>query len=161
MRRNIILGSDRMSAAYLRDHWADVRSKLYDIMGRFEDRDLDFRPYASAWTVRELMLHVGHEEYGEVQHGITRELPEWPAEFDVAAYPSVASIQAKLGEVHARTMSLMGGLDDAAFGRTVETPWGAKDSLRALLGHVLEHEIHHRAELSLILGMLGRQGLDA
>jgi uncharacterized damage-inducible protein DinB len=30
-----------------------------------------------------------------------------------------------------------------------------------LLGHVLEHEVHHRAELSLILGMRGKQGLDA
>ncbi len=26
--------------------------------------------------------------------------------------------------------------------------------------HVLEHEIHHRGELSLILGFLGKQGLD-
>jgi uncharacterized damage-inducible protein DinB len=30
-----------------------------------------------------------------------------------------------------------------------------------MLWHVVEHEIHHRGELSLILGLLGREGLDA
>jgi len=29
-----------------------------------------------------------------------------------------------------------------------------------IIWHVLEHEIHHRGELSLILGLLGREGLD-
>ncbi len=44
---------------------------------------------------------------------------------------------------------------------TVETPWGAKSRRIELLWHVIEHEIHHRGELSLMLGMLGREGLDA
>ena len=30
-----------------------------------------------------------------------------------------------------------------------------------MLWHVLEHEIHHRAELSLTLGLLGHEGLNA
>jgi uncharacterized damage-inducible protein DinB len=30
-----------------------------------------------------------------------------------------------------------------------------------MISHLLEHEIHHRSELSLILGMLGTDGLDA
>jgi uncharacterized damage-inducible protein DinB len=33
-------------------------------------------------------------------------------------------------------------------------------SLGWIIWHVLEHEIHHRGELSLILGLLGREGLD-
>jgi len=30
-----------------------------------------------------------------------------------------------------------------------------------MLWHTIEHEIHHRGELSLTLGLLGRAGLDA
>ncbi|MCE5207568.1 MAG: DinB family protein [Chloroflexi bacterium] len=30
-----------------------------------------------------------------------------------------------------------------------------------MLRHTLEHEIHHRGELSLTLGLLGHKGLDA
>lgn len=150
-----------MFAAYVRSHWGDVRVALIDLVGRLEDRDLDFRPYASAWTVRDLVLHIAHEEYGEVGHGITRDLPAWPAEFQAGEHATVGSLLARLDEVHGRTLGLLEGLDDAGLGREVEPPWGSKGTLLSLLGHVLEHEIHHRAELSLMLGMLGKQGLDA
>ncbi len=150
-----------MFAANLASHWAGVRAALADLLGRFEDADLDFRPYPAAWTVRELMLHIAHEEYGEVQYGITHELPAWPEAFDLAAYTSVDAIKAKLDSVHVSTMRFLEPVDDAALAREVETPWGTKDTLIGLLGHVIEHEVHHRAELSLILGILGRPGLDA
>lgn len=39
--------------------------------------------------------------------------------------------------------------------------WGPASHLIEMLGHIVEHEIHHRGELSLVLGMLGRPGLDA
>jgi uncharacterized damage-inducible protein DinB len=30
-----------------------------------------------------------------------------------------------------------------------------------MIDHIMEHEVHHRAELSLILGKLGREGFNA
>jgi uncharacterized damage-inducible protein DinB len=41
----------------------------------------------------------------------------------------------------------------------IETKWG-NFSLAFIIWHVIEHEIHHRGELSLVLGTLGREGLD-
>ena len=41
-----------------------------------------------------------------------------------------------------------------------KTPEGEVFTLRWIIWHVLEHEIHHRGELSLALGLLGREGLD-
>jgi uncharacterized damage-inducible protein DinB len=38
--------------------------------------------------------------------------------------------------------------------------WGEPIPLRWIIWHVLEHEVHHRGELSLILGLLGKEGLD-
>jgi uncharacterized damage-inducible protein DinB len=32
--------------------------------------------------------------------------------------------------------------------------------LRSIIWHVLEHEIHHRGELSILIGLLGREGLE-
>jgi len=43
----------------------------------------------------------------------------------------------------------------------VEMAWGQRARPIDMLWHVMEHEVHHRAELSLILGLLGREGLDA
>jgi len=39
-------------------------------------------------------------------------------------------------------------------------PDGWEFSLGWAIWRVLEHKIHHRGELSLALGLLGRQGLD-
>jgi len=49
-------------------------------------------------------------------------------------------------------------LDD--LNKIIEFPWDEEGRLGWIVWHVIEHEIHHRGELSLILGMLGREGLD-
>jgi uncharacterized damage-inducible protein DinB len=148
-------------AEYLRSHWTDVRAKLIALVDSLSDADLGFRPYDGAWTAGELVLHIAHEEYGEVGHGITRALPGCPDAFGAEASATVGSLKAQLAEVHAGTVRLLDSLDDAGLAREIETPWGAKATMLGLLGHVVEHETHHRAELSLILGMLGKPGLDA
>jgi uncharacterized damage-inducible protein DinB len=45
--------------------------------------------------------------------------------------------------------------------QVIQTPWGATYRLAEMIDHLIDHEIHHRAELSLILGILGRKGFDA
>jgi uncharacterized damage-inducible protein DinB len=150
-----------MLAEYLRSHWAAVRAGLLETVAKFDDADLDFAPFDGAYSVRRLVLHIAHEEYGEVQHGITQALPSWPEDFDPAAYPSRAALESKLAEVHTETVRLLAALDDSDLAREIEAPWGATAPLADMLRHVIEHEIHHRAELSLILGLLGRPGLDA
>ena len=59
-----------------------------------------------------------------------------------------------------RLISIEGLVEDD-LGRLIETPWGKRYRLVEMLGHLVEHEIHHRAELSLMLGMLGHKGFDA
>jgi uncharacterized damage-inducible protein DinB len=150
-----------MFAEYLRSQWSNVRAGLLEVIGKFEDADLGFRPFAGSWTLAELILHIAQEERGEVQCGLTREIDAWPDAYSPPDYPTLDSIKLILAEVHAVTAALTERLDDEALAHTVETPWGTKNTMLALLNHVVEHEIHHRAELSLILGLLGRQGLDA
>jgi uncharacterized damage-inducible protein DinB len=41
-----------------------------------------------------------------------------------------------------------------------EAPWGAEVTLRWVIWHVLEHEIHHRGEIYLMLGMMGLEAPD-
>jgi uncharacterized damage-inducible protein DinB len=65
-----------------------------------------------------------------------------------------------LADVHARTEEYIDTLEESDLARIIEAPWGEKFHLGWILWHVIEHEIHHRGELSLILGLLGREGLD-
>lgn len=128
---------------------------------KFSDDELAYVPFPNAYSAGKLMLHIAHEEEIEVRYGITRELSEIPPVFSLVEYAAVGAMERVLTETHARTEKFLRSLDDAAMEREIETPWGARAPLSDMLWHVLEHEIHHRGELSLMLGLLGKQGLDA
>ena len=59
-----------------------------------------------------------------------------------------------------RTEQYLEALGEAGATMMVDAPWGKRLPLTWIVWHVVEHEIHHRGELSLILGLLGREGLD-
>jgi uncharacterized damage-inducible protein DinB len=143
------------------DRWSNVRLRLLETVDKFSDSELDFRPFPSSWSVRSLMLHIAHEENGEFNHGLTQTLTEFPPEYDPTLYPSRAALKALLAQVHAPSQAYLATLADADLERSIHTPWGTDARLVEMVDHLIEHEIHHRAELSLILGILGKQGLNA
>jgi uncharacterized damage-inducible protein DinB len=150
-----------MDLAYLLSHWKNVRAGLIETIDKFHDQELDFRPFPTSWPVRRLLLHIAHEEYGEFHCGIVQTLDQFPAEYDPQNYPTRKAIKSLLESVHSLTLKYLEGLDENDLGRVITTPWGPHYRLIEMIGHLIEHEIHHRAELSLILGMLGREGLNA
>lgn len=107
------------------------------------------------------MLHIAQEENGEFNYGIVQTLDDFPPAYNPQDYPTIASIKSLLDAVHTSMVAYLRSLDEADLGRVIHTPWGATYRQIEMIGHLIEHEIHHRAELSLILGLLGRPGLDA
>jgi uncharacterized damage-inducible protein DinB len=141
-------------------HWEQVHAALLTTMRKFSDDELLFAPFPNAYSAAQLMLHIAHEEEIEIHYGITREWSEAPPPFSVQQYPRVEAIILVLNETRAHTEYYLSTLTDVDMTRRIETPWGTAAPLSELLWHVLEHEIHHRGELSLILGLLGHKGLD-
>jgi uncharacterized damage-inducible protein DinB len=150
-----------LRATLLLRWWDRVRSGLIETIDKFHDADLDFAPFRGAFSVRELVLHIAQEEFGEVQFGIARQIGEFPPPYPVESYPTVAAAKALLADVHESTTRFMGVVTDSQLAAEIEAGWGGTYLLEDMILHVIEHEIHHRGELSLILGLLGRQGLDA
>ena len=150
-----------MDTEYLISHWRTVCTGLLETVAQFTDSDLDFRPFETAWTVRQLMLHVAHEERGEFAYGIAQELSEFPPAYPPEEYPTVESIRSLLQAVHVPISTYLSTLGEADLRRVIVTPWNPSYPLIERIRHLIEHEIHHRGELSLILGMLGKKGLGA
>jgi uncharacterized damage-inducible protein DinB len=146
---------------YLKAHWQAVRRGLDETVAKLGDADLDFRPFPAAWTIRQLLLHIAQEETGERDYGIRQILSDFPSDFHPEDFPTVDSIQALLAAAHSPSMQLLDTLTSLELRKTITTPWGPSYSLLEMIGHLIEHEIHHRGELSLILGLLGREGLNA
>jgi uncharacterized damage-inducible protein DinB len=149
-----------MKANELFAHWEQVRSELLTLLDGFNDDELNYAPYERSWSVGQIALHIANAEDGWFRFVIQREMSEWPKDYTLENYPSMDAIQAVLRQSHVRTLEYLAGLEAGDLQQHVESPWGASFTLNWIIWHVIEHEIHHRGELSLILGLLGREGLD-
>ncbi len=137
-------------------HWAQVRADLIETINKFNEEELAYRPFPGAWCVGQIAVHIAEcEEYWLQGVVLGKSLPD--NLYPYQNYPHKTDIISLLDQTHAKTVALLEGLDETDLPRKV-TPEGT--SIYWIVWHVLEHEIHHRGELSLIHGLLGREGLD-
>jgi uncharacterized damage-inducible protein DinB len=143
-----------MNASELFGHWETVRRGLLEALDLLTDEQLVFVPREGLWSLGKVARHIAEAEEGWFRHVVHGELPVWP-EFTDEAYPTVDSIVTLLTEVHDRTASYLATVDVENLDRIVDTPWDEGIPLRWIVWHVLEHEVHHRGEIYLMLGLMG------
>jgi len=141
-------------------HWKQIRRDLLATADRFTQADLAFKPFESSWKVGEILCHIGDAEEGWFRYVIHQDYDKWPDYLIPTNYPTLESIKNALTEIHTQTEKYLNTLELKDLDTIISAPWGNKFSLNWIIWHVIEHEIHHRGELSLILGMLGHEGLD-
>ena len=148
-----------MRPAEMFSHWAEVRTGLRTTLERFPDDQLGYVPFPGSWPVGQIALHIADCEDNWI-HGVVRgEIEPWVF-YDAADHPTRADVLAMLDSSHEKTLAFLDGLTADDMHRQYSVPDGEPARLGWILCHVLEHEIHHRGELSLIHGLLGREGLD-
>ena len=150
-----------MKLSVLFSHWEQVHADTLATVDKFRDDELHFAPSEGSWPAGQIMLHIADAEEGWLRCVVKRELQDWP-QYPLEQYPTVEEIKAVLSRIHAQTTSYLATLDIDDLQRPILSRWqeGQTIPLGWIIWHVLEHEIHHRGELSLILGLLGREGLE-
>lgn len=143
------------------EHWDRVRGGIMATLDEFADDELGWAPVQGGYTIREICLHIAHEEEIEISHGAAGSQPDFPETFPANDYPTKASIHALWMGVYARTMDYLRPLTHEAVLTPINLTWGETARPLDAILHAIEHEIHHRGEFSLALGLLGREGLDA
>jgi len=149
-----------MNVNEMMPYWQAVRRGLLEALDEFSDEELYFRPAEGLWSLGEVALHIADAEEGWFDYVVQRRFSEWPPNSSLQAYPSMTGVQKRLDEVHTRTLDFLKPLSPADLDRAIQAPWGSEFPLHFVLWHVLEHEIHHRGEIFLMLGMLGRPAPD-
>ncbi len=148
-----------MNALELFGHWQQVRLGLLGALDMITDEQLQFVPGEGLWSLGTVARHIANAEDGWFRYVATGELDEWPP-FDEEEISTVDAVKTLLREVHGRTEVLLSAVDVSEVDRIVEAPWGGRFSLRWIIWHVLEHEIHHRGEIYLMLGLMGMEAPD-
>ena len=141
-------------------HWKQIREGLLHTIDLYREDELLYVPGETTRAVGEMMLHIADAEDGWFRYAVTQELEEWPSQYTMENYPNREAIKEVLTDVHERVEKYLDTLEESDLTRIIKAPWGEEIPLGRIFWHVLEHEIHHRGELSLILGLLGREGLD-
>ncbi len=151
-----------MNAKELFFHWDEVRRDLMRAVDMLSDAQLDFVPHPGLWSLRQVLVHIADAEAGWIQYVVARTTKSWDeAGINEASYPTVESVKQVLKAVHDKTDAYLRTLPVEDLDRMCKTPWGGPDaSVRWIIWHVLEHEIHHRGEVYLMLGLMGMEGPD-
>jgi uncharacterized damage-inducible protein DinB len=149
-----------MNPKELFKHWELIRIGLISTIQSFEEEELAYTPFTGSWSAGEIMLHIANAEEGWLQYAVAREIDEWPVAYSLEDFPEKDSIIKKLNNVHDWTEEYLSRLTEEDLTSSITTPWGDDFPILWILWHLVEHEIHHRGELSLILGILGREGCN-
>jgi uncharacterized damage-inducible protein DinB len=136
-----------------------VRHGLEQALDKLTDEQLGFVPAEGLWSLGTVACHIANAEDGWFHYVAAQELGEWPS-LDEEQYRTVAWIKALLDEVHGNTLASLQGTNIADLDRTIAAPWGTELTLRSIIWHVLQHEIHHRGEIYLMLGLMGMEAPD-
>jgi uncharacterized damage-inducible protein DinB len=145
------------------EHWAQVRQGFLQAMENIADEELFYSPRQGIWTLGLTICHIASVEELWFRGYVTHELSSLEeADYQLEDYPSIPALRLLLAEVHARTLSMFNNNGSAASvaAREVTLPWGPVISISEVLWHVLEHEIHHRGEVYLLMGLLGKEAPD-
>jgi uncharacterized damage-inducible protein DinB len=150
-----------MEQDYLLGRWPVIRNDLMDLIDQFEEEDLIYVPVKEGWCVGEIMLHIGEAAEFWLHSGILNEnnvLED--GRVTLENFPTKTVIKAYLAAEHAMTMELLSDFPPERWNACLTHHDGEQYTPAWIFWHVLEHEVHHRGELSLIAGILGREGLD-
>lgn len=140
----------------LREHLTRFRAVTLQFLEILDDEELAWRPDEGSFSCGQQLLHIAQAEDFHL-----RGLFEGEWEMDRLRLPkqvgSAAEVRAFFAEVRERTMARLDALDPAELSRTWEVPGAPMEmSLRSWLWFVLEHELHHKAQLAVYLRQMGK-----
>jgi uncharacterized damage-inducible protein DinB len=140
-------------AAFL-DYWEKVRGRTRRVVDCIPADRLEWTWQAGKFTLGDTVRHLGAIERYMYAENAARRPSRYPGHGRELA-EGLPSVLAFLERCHAETMEILRGLSDADLAEKCQTPAGASLGVGKWLRLMVEHEIHHRGQLYMALGILG------
>jgi uncharacterized damage-inducible protein DinB len=143
----------REAAAFF-DYWEKVRARTRRVVECIPAERLEWTWQPGKFTLGDLVRHLA---------AIVRDMYAENAQRKPSRYPGhgheladgMDAVRDFFERAHAESMEIFRGLSDADFRERCETPGGASISVGKWLRLMVEHEIHHRGQIYMALGVLG------
>ena len=145
-----------MNARELFSHWDRSRDLLYTALDRLTDEQMSFAPSPSQWSLGTLFRHIAEAEAGWMSQPLTGEARKWEA-FTEEAYPTREAIKELLMRVHNKTLVYLETLDVQEMDRITFPLYDKLTPVSWFIWQVLDHEIHHRGQIFMLMRTAGAE----
>jgi uncharacterized damage-inducible protein DinB len=142
------------SVAALLDYWEKVRGRTRRVVDCIPADRVEWTWQEGKFTLGDTVRHLAAIERYMYAENAARRPSRYPGHGRELA-EGLDGVCAYLEKCHAETMEILGRLTDADLGEKCVTPGGASLAVGKWLRLMVEHEIHHRGQLYMALGMLG------
>ncbi|MFY9550869.1 MAG: DinB family protein [Thermoanaerobaculia bacterium] len=142
------------SAAAFCDYWEKVRGRTRRVADCIPEERLEWTWRPGKFTLGDIVRHLA---------GIERDMYAENARLRPSRYrghgrelaDGLPAVRDYLERAHAEAMKIFRSLSDADLEKKCETPGGGRLSVGKWLRLMAEHEVHHRGQLYMALGILG------
>jgi uncharacterized damage-inducible protein DinB len=142
------------TAVQFLEYWDSLRGRTRRVVASIPPDKLEWTHRAGAFTLGDLVRHLASIErymYAETIAGRPSRYPGCGREL-ADGYEAVLAYFDRLDQ---ESRAIIAGLSDAELLRKCRTPAGSEITTWKWLRAMCEHEVHHRGQIYLMLGMLG------
>jgi len=135
-------------------YFESIRGRTLRVAAAIPPERIEWRYKDGAFSFGDLLRHLGAIErymFAENACGRPSRYPGHGREL-ADGYPAVLEY---LGRMHAESVALLRELTPEDLERPATTPGGARIAAWKWLRAMVEHEVHHRGQIYLMLGILG------
>lgn len=143
-----------MDRADFLGYWARVHDRSRRVLALLPERQLGWQAREDGFSLGALARHLATSERHLFVETALHDRSTLPGP-DQPAPRTKAAILAMVDQLHAESVGLVEGMPAERWSARCRTPGGTDIRVDRWLQLMLEHEIHHRGQLYLMLGMLG------
>ena len=135
-------------------YWDGIRSRTRRVVDRIPDERFDWSPRDGAWSFADLLRHLASIERWMFTENAFRRPSRYPGcGPELADGP--AAVRGYMDRLHRESLELLATLGPDDLEARCVTPAGSEITVWKWLRAMVEHEVHHRGQIYLMLGQLG------
>lgn len=136
------------------DYYAKIRERTRRVAALIPPDRLEWAPREGAWSFGDLVRHLGAIERWMFAENVSGRPSRYPGHGRELA-DGYDAVLAYFDRMHEEAMDVFRALAPDALQARCTTPGGASMPAWKWLRAMVEHEIHHRGQIYLMLGMIG------
>jgi len=136
------------------DYFDGIRARTRRVVDTIPDGKLDWAPGDGRWSFADLVRHLGAIERWMFAENVAGRPSRYPGHGRELADGREA-VLAYLDRCHAESRAIFAALTGEELERRCSTPAGVQITTWKWLRAMVEHEVHHRGQIYLMLGLLG------